>query len=107
MTGSRTGIYRSPSATPSVLRARNDSDITLTEASWQGVFSEWIGRLLPATPSAGAAHPLFWAPFGLVGAGGRGEPERRQREGPSPHHRVRLIPVGNENAVPPMPWRES
>jgi hypothetical protein len=26
----------------------------LAEASWRAVFTEWIGRLLPATPSAGA-----------------------------------------------------
>src|SRR5215831_3590079 len=30
----------------------------LSEASWQPVFREWIGRLLPATPSAGA-HGLI------------------------------------------------
>src|SRR5215471_10410024 len=30
----------------------------LTEASWRVVFAEWIGRLLPATPSAGA-HGLI------------------------------------------------
>src|SRR5262245_25850255 len=26
----------------------------LAEAPWQAVFEEWIGRLLPATPSAGS-----------------------------------------------------
>jgi hypothetical protein len=30
----------------------------LDEASWQAVFQQWIGRLLPATPSAGA-HGLI------------------------------------------------
>src|SRR5262245_20229511 len=30
----------------------------LTESPWRVVFSEWIGRLLPATPSAGA-HGLI------------------------------------------------
>jgi hypothetical protein len=30
----------------------------LDEAPWQGVFQQWIGRLLPATPSAGA-HGLI------------------------------------------------
>src|SRR5262249_10810181 len=36
----------------------------LAESPWRVVFNEWIGRLLPATPSAGAhglirtAHPL-------------------------------------------------
>src|SRR5262245_32481624 len=36
----------------------------LAEAHWQAVFREWIGRLLPATPSAGA-HGLIRTAYAL------------------------------------------
>src|SRR5215831_2548875 len=52
----------------------------LSEASWQPVFREWIGRLLPATPSAGG-HGLIRTVHALRALGDTETPLRVEELG--------------------------
>jgi hypothetical protein len=52
----------------------------LAEAPWQRVFSEWINRLLPATPSAGA-HGLIRTAHALRALGDAETPLRVEELG--------------------------
>ncbi len=52
----------------------------LAEASWRAVFREWIGRLLPATPSAGA-HGLIRTAHALRALGATETPLRVEELG--------------------------
>ena len=52
----------------------------LSEAPWRAVFREWIGRLLPATPSAGA-HGLIRTAHALRALGDAETPRRVEELG--------------------------
>src|SRR5262249_30514605 len=87
----------------------------LAEAPWRAVFGAWIGRLLPATPSAGAhglirtAHALRALAVkaqdvvhpGRPGETGVCQNIRRSQEAPrmNIHQNARLTPQGRAQVV--------